>query len=118
MEWFSWAVALILLISSVVSPWIVNRENNKHQLSLKKLDMYEQEKRKFLEDFIKSATNLHLNNTIGAIDKFNYSVNCLYIYFKDIPQNITTLQENYNNPNFFNELTNIVQALSEQIAKE
>ena len=48
MEWFSWVVAIILLISSVISPWLVNKENNKHQLELKKLDMYENAKRKIL----------------------------------------------------------------------
>ena len=58
MEWFSWVVAIILLISSVISPWLVNKENNKHQLELKKLDMYENAKRKALSEFIEYSEAL------------------------------------------------------------
>lgn len=117
-EWFSYAVAIILLLSSIISPWLVNRENNRHQLSLKKLDMYEESKRKALNEFIKYATNLRFNDTVGATDEFYKSVNCLHIYFKNIPSNIENLRLSRNDNSFSNELTNIVQELSKQIAKE
>lgn len=119
MEWFSWVVAVILLISSVISPWLVNKTNNEHQLKLKKLDIYEEAKRKALTDFIKACTNLRFNDSLGASDEFNRCVNCLYIYFNDIPTNILSLEKSKNNGlDFSNELTEIVQSLSRQIAKE
>lgn len=118
MEWFSWVVAVILLISSVISPWLVNKENNKHQLSLKKLDMYEEAKRKALENFINATINIHFNNTLGAIDNYQKSVSCLYIYFKDVPLDVISIPSSANSPELFNELTKIVQMLSKQIAKE
>lgn len=117
MQWFSWAVALILLISSVVSPLLVTIENNKHQLKIKKLDMYEDSKRKALDKFIQASTNLHQNNSLGGIDTFNSSVNALYIYFENVPDNIVKLQDSRNSTNFFYELSTIVKTLSTQIAK-
>lgn len=119
MEWFSWVVAVILLISSVISPWLVNKSNNEHQLKLKKLDMYEEAKRKALTDFIKACTNLRFNDSLGASDEFNRSINCLYLYFNDIPANIFSLEKSRNNGlDFSKELTKIVQDLSKQITKE
>lgn len=118
MEWFSYAVAVILLISSVISPWLVNKENNKHQLKLKKLDMYEECKRKSLEKFISASLNLHENYSLGALEEYYKSINFLYIYFKTVPSNINILNSLKGSPELFNELTKIVQVLSEQIEKE
>ena len=118
MEWFSYVIAVGVGLSAVLSPWFVTKTNNKHQLSLKKLDMYENAKRKALHDFISASTNLHCNNSLGGTDEFFRSVNCLYIYFKNIPSNITSIESIRNEPKFFNELTNIVQKLSQQITKE
>lgn len=117
-EWFSWAVAIILFLSSIISPWLVNRENNKHQLSLKKIDIYEKAKREALSDFIKHATKLHLNDQVYILDEFLLSVNNLYIYFNDVPSNIDALIISRNEIKFFSDLNKIVQELSKQIAKE
>lgn len=118
MEWFSYAVAVILFLSSVISPWLVNKENNKHQLSLKKLDMYEDAKRKSLNNFINSASRLSSDYCNDNLDKYHYSLACLYIYFKEIPTEIKNLEGKYYDDSYFSELTSIVQVLSKQIAKE
>ena len=119
MEWFSYAVAVILFISSVISPWLVNKENNKHQLNLQNLETYELAKRKALEDFIKASSNIYANNTLGSLDKFYDSINCLYIFFNNVPDGLSSLIDlrNENYEDFFNVLNNYVQDLSQQISK-
>ena len=63
--------------------------------------MFEETKRQVLSDFIKASTNLHLNNTLGGIDKFHLSLNHLYIYFKEVPSTIENLVTIRNNNDFF-----------------
>lgn len=123
MEWYSYVVAVILLISSVISPWLVNIENNKHQLKIKKLDMYEEAKRKTLSDFIECAQDYLLNlNYIEQSVKYYSSLNRLFIYFTDIdlttfiPFENATKNNDYKVATF--ELSKIVQVLSKQIQKE
>lgn len=123
MEWFSWVVAVILLISSVISPWLVNKENNKHQLSLKKLDIYEKEKRKALTEFIECSEDYLLNSIyVEQTVKYYSSVNKLFIYFSNInPTNFSNFENAVKSNNITsasNELSIIVQTLSEQIKKE
>lgn len=118
MEWFSYTVAVILFISSVISPWLVNKENNKHQLNLKKLDMYEECKRKSLENFISASVNLHENYSLGGLEGYQKSINLLYVYFETVPSDFDTLSSLKGSPEFFKELTRIVQVLSKQISKE
>lgn len=130
MEWFSWVVAVILLISSVISPWLVTKSNNSHQLKLKKLDMYEDYKRKALSNFIECAQKVIFNSSdLELLTQYSSSFDELFIYFNNI--NLSTIKnfdiarvvankisssENIQNANL--ELTKIVQDLSKQIAKE
>ena len=118
MEWFSYAVAVILFLSSIISPWLITKENNKQQLKLRKLDLFENSKRKALENFINCASK-NFNSTMSPREKEEYisALNTLYIYFDDIPQSINTLLHR-NHTDFSNELANIVQVLSRQITKE
>lgn len=123
MEWYSYVVAVILLISSVFSPWLVNRENNKHQLKLKKLDLYEASKRQALADFIDSAEDYLLNiHIVEQNIKYYASLNKLFIYFSNINAKMFVDFEKYAKLNKFTEatisLTSIVQVLSKEIAKE
>ncbi|MGN1012260.1 MAG: hypothetical protein ACI4ON_00295 [Clostridia bacterium] len=123
MEWFSWVVAVILLISSVISPWLVNKENNKHQLDLKKLDIYEDAKRKALIEFIECTEDYSINYYLVEQNiKFHSAVNKLFIYFSDInKETFSELEKSItsnNTKDTSNELTKIVQVLSEQIKKE
>lgn len=118
MEWFSWTVAVILLISSVLSPWLVTHENNKQQLKLRKLDLFEISKRKVLENFINCASK-NINSSMSPHEREEYTsaLNVLYVYFGNVPKSINTLL-NLNHNDFSKELTNIVQVLSKQITKE
>jgi len=124
MEWYSYVVAIILLISSVISPWLVNRENNKHQLKIKKLDMYEESKRNALSEFIECAQDYLLNNQYKEQTiKYYSSLNKLFIYFSDIDlttfipfENVINDEDNYRKAIL--ELSKIVHVLSKQIPKE
>ncbi len=123
MEWYSYVVAVILLISSVVSPWLVNKENNKHQLNLKKLDLYEISKRKALADFIDSAEDYLLNlHYVEQNVKYYASMNKLFLYFSNldltlfVPFEKACKEENFSLATV--ELSKISQVLSKQISKE
>lgn len=123
MEWYSYVVAVILLIFSVVSPWLVNKENNKHQLNLKKLDLYEISKRKALADFIDSAEDYLLNlHYVEQNVKYYASMNRLFLYFSNldltlfVPFEKACKEENVSVATV--ELSKISQVLSKQISKE
>ena len=123
MEWYSYVVAVILLISSVVSPWLVNKENNKHQLNLKKLDLYEISKRKAVADFIDSAEDYLLNlHYVEQNVKYYASMNKLFLYFSNldltlfVPFEKACKEENVSVATA--ELSKISQVLSKQISKE
>lgn len=124
MEWFSYTVAVILLISSIVSPVITTLINNHHQTKLKKIDMYEEAKRKALSEFIECAQDYLLNlEYVEQSVKYYSSLNRLFIYFTDIDlttfipfDNACKITDNYKVA--ISELTKIVQFLSKQIKKE
>ena len=125
MEWFSYTIAVILLVSSVVSPIITAIINNKHQLSLKKLDMYEEAKRKSLSDFIVSCEKyIQSSQTVSnsTLSDYYASINNLYIYFEiSQPSIFYQLEDTIKNQNTISskhELTKIVQVLSTQIKKQ
>ena len=130
MEWFSYAVAVILLVASIVSPIITTHMNNKHQKELKKIDIYEDAKKEALSNFIDSAQVLNYNPTDSdAMYEYCIAFDKLFIYFSDISldtiKDLETArkeiakndtQENFKKAN--RELTKIVQVLSKQIVKE
>lgn len=127
MEWFSYVIAIGIGISAVISPWLVTKENNKHNLSLKKLDMYEEAKRNALSDFIQSAEDCLFNHQfIEQNVEYCASLDKLFIYFSNITIDLfqpfnQALAEAYKTNNYAqanHELTKIVQVLSQQIAKE
>lgn len=130
MEWFSYVVAVILLVASIVSPIITTHMNNKHQKELKKIDIYEDSKKEALSNFIDFAQALNYNPT-NSETMYEYCIafDKLFIYFSDISLDTVKelelarkeiakndTQENFKKAN--RELTKIVQALSKQIAKE
>lgn len=82
LEKYSYAITIILLISSIVSPIIVTFINNKQQIRIMQLNMYEEAKRKALSDFIDfaQATIYNSDNTLEYISSFEK----LFIYFSNI----------------------------------
>lgn len=119
----SWTIASIIAVAAFLSPIVTCFLNNKHQLKIKKLDMYEKAKRDALNEFIECTEDylLNLNFTEQNV-KYYSSLNKLFIYFSNI--NIDTFKDfdtycknnDYSKATF--ELVKIVQLLSQQIAKE
>ena len=123
MEWFSYTVAVILLVASIVSPIITTYMNNKHQKELKKIDIYEDAKKEALSNFIDTAQILNYNPTDSdAMYEYCTAFDKLFIYFSDISLDTVKglelarkeiakndTQENFKKAN--RELTKIVQTL-------
>ena len=130
MEWYSYVIAIVLGISAVISPIATAIINNSHQIKLKKIEIYEKDKKDALSDFIRSSQLLiYSPNDDGHLEKHLESFNKLLIYFKNISPTSNTkfielinevknrdCQENVLKATL--ELTNIVQDLSKEITKE
>lgn len=130
MEWYSYVIAIVLGISAVISPIATAITNNSHQIKLKKIEIYEKDKKDALSDFIRSSQLLiYSPNDEGYLEKHLESFNKLLIYFKNISPTSNTkfielinevknrdCQENVLKATL--ELTNIVQDLSKEITKE
>lgn len=122
---FSCIFAIVIGIIAFVSPVITVIINNYHQTKIKKLDMYEEAKRTALSDFIKACENYMLCGNLienKICSEYYASINRLYIYFNITDDSVfQKLEETLKKMNIINsnhELTNIVQVLSKQIAKE
>ena len=118
---FGVVIGVIAFISPIVTAII----NNIHQTKIKKLDMYEKEKRIALSNFIKACENFMLagecpNNQLWSA--YYSSVQQLFIYFEIPSASIfVKLELSMKNLNVFSsntELTNIVVLLSKQILKK
>ena len=130
MEWFSYVVAIILLISSVISPIVTAIINNSHKAKIKKIEIYENDKKAALSEFITNA-QLAVYNPDDPEIVLNYaeSFNKLSLYFKDFSLETIKPFDNArtevakndcleNSKKANRELTNIVQNLSKQIKKQ
>lgn len=121
---FTLTLSIIIAVIALISPIITTLINNHHQTKLKKIDMYEEAKRKALSEFIDCAYDYLLNlNYVEQNIKYYSSLNKLFIYFSDIElttfipfENACKSNENYKVAVL--ELTKIVQLLSKQIEKE
>lgn len=122
---FSCIFAIVIGIIAFISPIITAIINNVHQTKMKKLDMYETEKRIALSNFIKACEDFmlegeYVSNKLWSA--YYSSIHQLFIYF-NIPDYSMFLQlENViKQQNIFNsnrELTKIVVTLSKQISKK
>lgn len=124
LEKYSYAITIILLISSVVSPIITAIINNNHQRAMKELDMYENAKRQVLSNFVKTCEDFILEGKIVSNttwSAFYSSIHQLFIYFDISDYSMfTNLEDIIRKLNIFDsnrELTKIVQVLSKQIKK-
>ena len=64
MEFWSWTIAVILGLSAIISPIATTIINNKHQLKLKNIEIYQLAKRTALENFIKNACNYRYSSSV------------------------------------------------------
>lgn len=117
MEWLSWTIAIILGVSSIISPIATVILKNIHEAKMKQIETYELSKRNSLENFIKCASKCFDSTSLGDLYDYYNSLNTLYIYFYDIPEDIKELIT-CKGDTFNNELTKIVQVLSKQIKKQ
>lgn len=67
MEFWSWTIAVILGLSAIVSPVLTTIINNKYQLKLKNIEVYELSKRTALENFIKNAYNYKYSSSVRLL---------------------------------------------------
>lgn len=130
MEWYSYVIAIVLGISAVISPLATAIVNNSHQIKLKKIEIYEKDKKDALSNFISSSQLLiYYPDNESYLKKHLESFNKLLIYFKNISPISNSrfielvnqvknkdCQENVLKATL--ELTNIVQDLSKEIKKE
>ena len=130
MEWYSYVIAIVLGISAVISPIATAIINNSHQIKLKKIEIYEKDKKDALSNFISSSQLLiYYPDNESYLKKHLESFNKLLIYFKNISPISNSrfielvnqvknkdCQENVLKATL--ELTNIVQDLSKEIKKE
>ena len=130
MEWYSYVIAIVLGISAVISPLATAIVNNSHQIKLKKIEIYEKDKKDALSNFISSSQLLiYYPDNESYLKKHLESFNKLLIYFKNISPTSNSrfielvnqvknkdCQENVLKATL--ELTNIVQDLSKEIKKE
>ena len=117
MEFWSWVMAVILGLSAIISPIVTAIINNKYQLKLKNIEIYELSKRQCLENFISSAISYKYSSNVSGIIGLRENINKLYLFFNDVPADILKLYRK-NDENYEAILTNIVQVLSKQIVKE
>ena len=84
----SFTITAIIALTSLVSPWISNKINNKHQKEMKLLE-YEQErynktvvyKRQVFENYISAAGEMLLIDNVETNRNFgkNHALACLYV---------------------------------------
>lgn len=117
MEFWSWVMAVILGLSAIISPIATAIINNKYQLKLKNIEIYELSKRQCLENFINSVISYKYSANISGTIGLRENINKLYLFFNDIPNDISKLYRK-DTENYETILTNIVQVLSKQITKK
>lgn len=117
----NWIIAIISIIS-VVSPTLASWLNNRCQLDLKKIEIFEKRKYEAIENFTQSAERYYHYTTTDNKTYFETSISNLFIYFS-IPDYslFNKLKEcidsnDYNKTQFA--ISQIVKFLSEQLRKE
>lgn len=129
LENFSYVIAIILLIASIISPIATAIINNKHKEKIKKLEILELEKKSALSEFIKCAQLVAYDpNDVEKELEYQTAFNTLFVYFPNMKLDIVypfeeyrakvaqnDTPENYQHAN--HALTNMIQELSKQIGK-
>jgi len=116
-------LAIILSVIALISPSITAWINNRYQLKIEKIKVYEASKKEVLEKFIKNSQAYCVDNTsTNNFSNYVESVLSLYAYFeiKDT-QLINDLTQSFSkshNLETFNLLSTLVSDLSKQISKK
>lgn len=121
---FTLTLSIVIAVIALISPIITTVINNRHQLKIKKIDMYEESKRQALSEFIENAQEYLLNSDYEKPTiKYHSSLDKLFLYFSDIDLNtFISFEKAIKNKDDFSiamdELTKIVQVLAKQVKKE
>lgn len=116
---FSIILALVSILANIINTLI----NNTYQKNLKKLEMYELQKREVLQNFINDSVECIKNENSWRQNKeFVKSLYTLPLYFKcadiDMINKINKAIDNSNNDDAIKvTFTTIIQDLSEEIEK-
>ena len=116
-------VMAIIAFSAVISPTISTYLNNKHQLKIEKLKLFEKCKYDAIESFTKSVEFYYYHRTISERKiNFEASIANLYIYFSIPNYSLFDKLKECINKNDYGKtqfaLSEIVSYLSQQINKE
>lgn len=107
----------IIALSAILSPIFTTWIDNHYKSSREKTQNYELAKREALNEFIKCANEFHQHDTSSRTSAYDSSLNNLYLYFSNVPDEISGLKVvSYNS--FENALRDIVIKLSKQIKKK
>lgn len=115
---------LIIAIISILSPIIVSIINNIYNYNVKKLDMYELQKREILQNFINVAIEcFKYDNDWRQNKEFVKSLYSLQLYFKSaddkLIKEINQAMENYSDKNKFQtSFVIVISRLSKEIKKK
>lgn len=118
-------IMAIITVIAIISPLGTTWMNNRHQLEIKKIEIYQTSKKNALTNFINSAERyiiLGKSADNKTILDFHSSINHLYIYFSinnvDMFEDLESTIKRNNLADANEELTNIVVNLSQQVTKE
>lgn len=116
--------AVILSITSIISPIIVTKINNNHQLTIKRYENQELAKREAIIEFINATSEcIAYNGKLSGNEfkTFQKSANKLLLYFPDIDIKILdNIQEALMKPNVNtknNDLRPLIIKLSKQLTE-
>lgn len=121
MEWFSYVIAVCVGLSAVISPVATAIINNKHQLKLKELELFEQSKRVSLINFIEAVENCRGDYTYNKLNRYYTCLNNLYLYFELYDNSVQVLTDviiSKDTNNFQSTLNQFVRKLSKQLKKQ
>lgn len=118
-------ISVLLALSAILANVITTILNNRHQSKLKKLEMYELQKREVLQNFINVTIDCFGNYDNYYINKdFTKAIYTLQLYFKSA--NITFIEmmnelmkdsSGKNRTEFNTSFAKIINKLSEEIQK-
>lgn len=115
-------LSIIIIFVTSISPIIVAIINNNHQYKIKKLEMFELQKREVLEHFISASIDAFNQDNWNRNKEFMKSLYALQLYFKianvELLKQINEIID--GNPNidkFKLSFVKVITALSKEIQK-
>lgn len=120
---FTVTFSVLLALSTVLANVVSTLLNNKHQIKIKKLEMYELQKREVLQNFINSTIECYKNNNDWRQNKeFMKYLFTMQLYFKsansEFIQTLNSLMDDVLDKSDFNiQFAKIISKLSKEIQK-